>query len=85
MISKLDLKHGKNANIHSSRFVLGTQSLVPGGPGLTFSGVPLSLATGDSALIKGTSTVLLQPGPTSFPGVITIAGTPIVEIPPRNS
>ena len=63
----------------ASYFVLGTQTLVPGGHGLTFSGVPLSLATGDSALIVGTSTVLLQPAPTSFPGVITIAGTPIIE------
>ncbi|MCJ1252994.1 hypothetical protein MMC24_000801 [Lignoscripta atroalba] len=53
-----------------SDFVIGTQTLKPGGPAITISGTPVSLAPSASALVIGTSTITL--GSIPSPAVITI-------------
>lgn len=45
----------------ASQYVIGTQTLTPGGPGITIQGTPYSLAPSAKALIAGASTILLSP------------------------
>ncbi|MCJ1482272.1 hypothetical protein MMC06_002435 [Schaereria dolodes] len=59
----------------ASDFIIGTQTLVPGGPGIVVSGTPISLAPSATAVVIGTSTFPLSPSsPSSEPLVFTFAG-----------
>jgi len=46
----------------ASAYVIGTQTLSPGGPAITVSGTPLSLAPEGTALVVGTSTAAAGTG-----------------------
>ncbi|KAI4128026.1 MAG: hypothetical protein LQ338_002917 [Usnochroma carphineum] len=59
----------------SSQFIVGTQTLAPGGPAITHSGTVLSLPSSGSGVIIGPSTQAVQPAvPTP---VLTIGGSTI--------
>ena len=57
--------------ISSSAYVIGTQTLLPGGPAITLSGVPVSLASAATAIIIGSSGIPLNP---TVASVITLQG-----------
>ncbi|MCJ1434539.1 hypothetical protein MMC27_003908 [Xylographa pallens] len=54
-----------------SAFILGTQTLLPGGPAVTNVGIVLSLTPSATAIVIGDVTIPLQP-PTSIDPLITI-------------
>ena len=59
----------------ASKYTVGGQTLSPGGPSITFNGVPYSLATSATAIISGTNTMALIQSPSSVPiQLLTIAG-----------
>lgn len=62
----------------ASDFVIGSQTLAPGGPAITVSNTPISLAPSASFLVVGSTTQKLgpspAPAPTLAPQVITVAG-----------
>ena len=61
----------------ASNYIIGTQTLIPGANAITLDGVTCSLAPSATALISGTSTIMLTPKPSfSSPNnVLTVAGT----------
>ncbi|KAL8710604.1 MAG: hypothetical protein Q9220_004828 [cf. Caloplaca sp. 1 TL-2023] len=59
----------------SSHFVVGTQTLVPGGPAITHSGTVLSLPSSGSGVVFGPSTQEAQPAVAT--PAITVGGTTI--------
>ena len=64
----------------ASAFVIGTQTLVPGGV-ITISGTPISLALSGSYVVEGSSTMTVFPIPASSlppggPEILTFAGQP---------
>jgi hypothetical protein len=59
-----------------SEFLVGDQTLVPGGPGLTVSGTSISLAPGASYVVVGSSTIpLIQDSPITNPPLVVTLGT----------
>ncbi|MCJ1239323.1 hypothetical protein MMC14_007317 [Varicellaria rhodocarpa] len=58
-----------------SQYIVGTNTLIPGGPAITVDGTPVSLALSATILVVGTSTVLLDSTLPQTPAVITIAGS----------
>jgi hypothetical protein len=53
----------------ASHYIIGTQTLLPGGPTITVSETPIAIAPGASALIVGDATSAL-PTPNSTPGPV---------------
>ena len=64
---------GHTAN-SASQYVVGTQTLAPGGQAITVNNVPYSLAPSATALISGSSTIALALGPSHVLPEITIGG-----------
>ena len=57
-----------------SNYVIGTQTIVPGGPAVTINGVPYSLVPSATALVSGTQTIPLISKDSRLLPTITIAG-----------
>ncbi|MCJ1437517.1 hypothetical protein MMC27_006904 [Xylographa pallens] len=58
-------------------YILGTQALIPGGPGITISGTTISLASSDVAIIVNGHTYPAETNPatpTSHPAIATVDG-----------
>ena len=65
---------------NAGSFVVGSQTLTPGGPAVTVDGTTISLLPTPTAAIIDGSTEYLGPGPTAAPaGVITLDGTIYTE------
>ncbi|MCJ1281025.1 hypothetical protein MMC26_000343 [Xylographa opegraphella] len=61
------------ANNMAGDFVIGTQTLIAGGPALTFSGTVVSLFPSGTALVVAGSTIpLSSPRPTTPPAILTL-------------
>ena len=63
--------------ISASNYIIGTQTLIPGADAITLDGVTCSIAHSATALISGTSTIMLtlKPSFSSPNNVLTVAGT----------
>lgn len=59
----------------ASNYIIGTQTLVPGAPGITVNGALYSLAPSATALVSGSSTIPLTSGSSDLPNSITIGGS----------
>ena len=69
----LSLANGLSVTANSaSAFVIGSQTLTPGGV-ITIAGTPVSLAPSASFAVIGGSTQILQPAPTNAPAVLPLA------------
>ena len=61
----------------ASEYIIGIQTLIPGGPAVTVSRTPISLASSASAIVTGGSTeVIFSPSVTAAP-VLTINNQPV--------
>ncbi|KAI9853480.1 MAG: hypothetical protein M1813_002212 [Trichoglossum hirsutum] len=49
----------------ATHFIIGTQTLTPGGPAITVSSTPISIMPGATEAVVGTTTVRLYPTPTA--------------------
>ena len=66
----------------SSDYIIGGQTLMPGGPALTISGTVLSLAESGTVLILGSSTVSISPIPSPpIAPIISIDGSVVTADP----
>jgi hypothetical protein len=61
--------------------VIDGQTLAPGGPAITVSGTPISLAPGATAIVVGSSTMPIIVGDGNAPTVLTVGGQTIMENP----
>ncbi len=59
----------------ASQYIIGTQTLIGGAPGITIGRVPYSLAPSATALVSRSVTIPLASGPSRTPPPITIGGT----------
>ncbi|MCJ1243541.1 hypothetical protein MMC30_000738 [Trapelia coarctata] len=59
-----------------SDYIIGGQTLIPGGPAITVSGTRISLAPSAAAIVIGTSAIPFKPslGVSALPEVITVEG-----------
>lgn len=76
----LTIGGNRYTEMSGSSFLIGSQTLIPGGPAITISGTPISLPVGATAVVVGSSTFPL-PGPTTTaPPVLTINGERYTEM-----
>ena len=59
----------------ASQYIIGSQTLIPGGPGISVNGVSYSLAPSATALVSGSSTIPLTSGSSDLPNAVTIGGS----------
>ena len=65
----------------ASAYVAGTITLMPGGPAITVSNTPISLAPAASFVVVGSTTqAIATPGIQPAPPIITIGGTPVTAV-----
>ncbi|KAL8752289.1 MAG: hypothetical protein Q9184_005781 [Pyrenodesmia sp. 2 TL-2023] len=76
----LAINGNRYTEMSNSAFLIGSQTLTPGGPAITVSGTPISLPLGATAVVVGGSTVPI-PRPTSTPVVLEINGQSYTQIP----
>ena len=79
----------------SGKYVIGSQTLLPGGPGITVSGIPYSLASGATELIAGSVTAALTQSPGGLgsyiwsgiggsPTTPSVSGSSVPSVPPAS-
>lgn len=56
----------------ASQYVVGSQTLTPGGPAITIGNVPYALPSSPTAIISGSSTIPLDPHRTPDPAVVSM-------------
>ncbi|KAL8930411.1 MAG: hypothetical protein Q9208_000594 [Pyrenodesmia sp. 3 TL-2023] len=75
----LTINGDRYTQMSGSSFLIGSQTLIPGGPAITVSGTPISLPLDATAVVVGGSTVPI-PRPTSTPVVLEIDGQSFTQI-----
>ncbi|KAI4173678.1 MAG: hypothetical protein LQ346_008380 [Caloplaca aetnensis] len=79
----LDINGMPLTALSGSRYIIGSQTLIPGKPAVTVYGTPVSLAVGGTAIVAGDSTIPLSTA-TAAPAVLGLNGMSFTALPGSN-